>query len=248
VTAQGPPSKILCIHGIWGGGWIWEPWADRFTTAGFDVHTPTLSDHVARSRRSPSGREYVAQLAQKFELGASDWIIGHSGGAIISLALAAQTKNLAGVILLCPAPPRGARPALSLGSLRLAPKIVRSLLGGAWVPPVRPAIHALGMNVLEDHRHDHVLGQHVEESRRYLLELGIQRFGFRRGSLPKDILVVAANDDRTIPLRSVQSTARKLRATLHEIPESGHYLPIESKGEACQHEVLRWMIERTPAR
>lgn len=241
MSSTNPKPKLLCVHGIWAGGWIWEPWAARFAEAGFEVHTPTLAEFTPRAKRSPSGKEYVAALAKRYHLGPNDWLMGHSGGSILSLALAEQLPRLGGLVLLCPAPPRWSRPALSRPMLRHAPKMLRALMKSSWVGAVNDTILDLGMNVLETERHQEVLDQHGEESRRYLLELGLQRFGFDREKLPRDILVVAAREDRTIPLASVLSTAQKLDAPMLEIGDAGHYLPIEKNGQECQDQVLRWM-------
>lgn len=110
-------QDIILIHGTWGSGEGWGPFADELRGLGLRVHTPTLRHHgtpqthdvwdLAQKVRALSLTDYVDDLQREVEqMETAPIILGHSLGGLLAQLLAARVPN-AGVVLLSPAPSRG---------------------------------------------------------------------------------------------------------------------------------------------
>jgi pimeloyl-ACP methyl ester carboxylesterase len=84
-AAQGGATYLL-VHGAWHGGWCWRRVADRLTTAGHRVLTPTqtgLGERAHLMSRDISMDVFVADLVQVME--AEELrdviVVGHSYGS-----------------------------------------------------------------------------------------------------------------------------------------------------------------------
>src|SRR3954451_13430156 len=94
----GGPDSVVLIHGLWMTRLSWQPWVDRFSAAGWTVHTPEWPgmdrpiDEV-RADPSPMDGVGVGEVVDSHEafikgLPSVPIIMGHSfGGLIVELLL-----------------------------------------------------------------------------------------------------------------------------------------------------------------
>jgi len=107
-------KTIFMIHGMWGGGHVWDHYKPFFEAQGYRVITPTLRFHEEQYRTvapealgTVSLLDYVADLeAQIRALDEKPILMGHSMGGLLAQILA--SRGLAqSLVLLTSAPPAG---------------------------------------------------------------------------------------------------------------------------------------------
>ena len=107
------PVKLLFIHGICSGAWVWEPnFLPYFSGVGYESFALSLRGHG----KSP-GRESVRQLelgdfADDVDralqhIGGPTAVIGHSLGGAVVQNYVKRGGKAAGIVLFCPVPPHG---------------------------------------------------------------------------------------------------------------------------------------------
>lgn len=104
---------LLLVHGAWHGAWCWEDaFAPHLRALGLHVETIDLPGHgVPGSRRLPwlTISDYVdAVQARLAQMGRPVVVLGHSmGGYAAQKLMERRPSQLAGVVLLAAATPRG---------------------------------------------------------------------------------------------------------------------------------------------
>jgi pimeloyl-ACP methyl ester carboxylesterase len=136
MTAPSASKSIVLIHGLWLTPLGWEGWVDRFTKAGYEVHTPTWPgmDHpIEELRENPStfAGVGVADIADHLEsvvkeIPGKPIIMGHSFGGLFTQILLDRGYGSAGVAIH-PAPAKGVL-ALPFPALRTASVALRNPL------------------------------------------------------------------------------------------------------------------------
>ena len=112
----GGPDSVVLIHGLWMSRLSWQPWVDRFSAAGWTVHTPEWPgmdrpiDEI-RSDPSPMNDVGVGEVVESHAefikgLPSKPIIMGHSFGGLITELLLDRLLGAAGVAL-SPAPGKG---------------------------------------------------------------------------------------------------------------------------------------------
>ncbi|GJM37531.1 MAG: alpha/beta hydrolase [Acidimicrobiales bacterium] len=119
---------IVLVHGAWHGPWCWDAWASRFRADGHDVVTVTLPDHDRPGdpqRLWKSMGSYVRAVTDAVDAAGPDAILlGHSMGGLISQRVA-ETRRLAGVVLLASVPRFGVGPFIGRLSVRAPARVAR---------------------------------------------------------------------------------------------------------------------------
>jgi len=104
--AQPATRTFVLVHGAWHGGWCWKKVAPLLTSAGHQVHTPTLTGLGERSHLLTPGvglDTHIRDIAALFHYeDIHDAILfGHSyGGMVVAGASPTIVARLAGVIYL----------------------------------------------------------------------------------------------------------------------------------------------------
>lgn len=237
-----PP--LLFVHGLGHGAWCWEHWLDAAARAGWPAYALSLRGHGASAGRLRTAllRQYADDVvATAAELSRPPVLIGHSmGGLVVQRALARVAVRAA--VLVAPVP---AHPALSslVAIARRHPLDALGIVVGRSLP-LRP---------------DYLFHELPDpEARRYADRCGpesavvqYQLLMHRPAAAPlgsPPVLVLAAPDDRLVPIRAVRATARRYGARLIEFPGMGHDLMLDARWQEPLDAMLRWLDQEVAVR
>ncbi|MDF1792155.1 MAG: alpha/beta fold hydrolase [Thalassobaculaceae bacterium] len=99
---------VLLVHGAYHGAWCWDKWVDRLAEDGRQVHALDLRGHGGLEPDAAFVTAGVAEMVQDVVMAIDaipgrPVVVGHSLGGLI-VALAAQQRDVAGLLLVCPSP------------------------------------------------------------------------------------------------------------------------------------------------
>jgi pimeloyl-ACP methyl ester carboxylesterase len=250
-------QDIILIHGTWGSGESWGPFADELRRLGLRVHTPTLRHHgtpqdddvweLAERVRRVSLTDYVDDLQREVEqMETAPIILGHSLGGLIAQLLAARVE-CAGLILLSTAPSRGMF-ALYPSMLRLwGPHAPTWLLSRPMFPVPLQTFRKRIANVHSDEDTARRHRTQCAESGRAYRQMCLWFLDPTKASqidpeaIQAPVLVVGGTEDRCVDPRVAKSTARLLgsQAQLRMMRGADH----EMASEKHMPETLRLIAE-----
>lgn len=120
IFTQATLGTVFMIHGAGGGGWEYDKWEPVFTKAGWKVVAPDLVPSKAGLAKTTVA-DYVGQIQKwPYDKDKPLFIVGASMGGPLALKVA-ESRKVAGVILVNPVPPRGFRQP----STEVLPEIVK---------------------------------------------------------------------------------------------------------------------------
>lgn len=225
-----PP--VLLLHGLGGTSESLGPIARALEGRGFCVTHPTLAEAARRATLSGAGLAHIgldtllgeARIhAERIAFrGTRPIICGHSNGALIALALAAEYRA-AGTFLMAPAPP----PSVGAGvPLWLQNLFFRMSFGAGWQSGVLDL--AAPRRLDPDPPSQDVARTLLPDSGRVLSEAA----ALRPGSCfdpdpPLEVLcaVLAGDRDRIVPLATARRIATRYGAEAHVFKGAGHWFP-----------------------
>jgi len=108
-TTENPP--ILCLHGAFGGAWMWEQFLRAAKTRGRRAIAISVRGHGASEGRqllrTSTLADYSADVLRAFdEFDEAPVVIGHSLGALLAQRLLGRVMMRA-LVMLAPLPPEG---------------------------------------------------------------------------------------------------------------------------------------------
>ena len=244
-TSQARPGRpsLLFIHGGFHAAWCWEAhYLGFFAERGWATHAVSLRGHGASEGADEILRftlaDYGADVTATVErIGGPVVLLGHSMGGAIAERCWAADERVAGLALLAGSP---LRPALSVIAKMLLRSPSSLLLGQIMGDPQRLR-RAMAPFFLEP------------DAGVSLDELGLEspvamRELFRREPVvrvPGDarpVLVVAAVDDASIPVRAHEAAAQRLQGTLVRVP-GAHDLMLDPRWRTGAQAVETWLCE-----
>lgn len=242
-TGEGRPP-LLFVHGLGHAAWSWENWLDAAADAGYRAYAVSLRGHGGSGGRLGSSvlGDYVDDVVQTaLGLDEEPVLVGHSlGGLVVQKALA-QVRARAGV-LIAPVPAHPAVGAL-LSVARQHPTDALRMAGLRSLP-LRPSYLFGRLDPAEARRLSDRMGR----------ESGLAQYQLLfhlpapapLGGAP--VLVLAAPDDRLVPIRDVRRTARRYSAEIQEFPGMGHDLVLDAGWEEPFAAMTAWLegLERLP--
>ncbi len=248
-TARTAP--VLFVHGKWHGAWCWrENFMPYFAQKGWDVYAVSLRGHGGSEGREGlrwhSIADYVEDVAWAVrQIGQPPVIVGHSmGGFITQKYLEAHSAPAA--VLLTPVPYYGLWQS-TWQVFRRHPLIVLRVLATMRLYPVvetpelaREGLFSRDMPAEEVQKYHRLLQD--ESFRAYLDELGLNLAHPRRIQTP--LLVIAAENDAVVPLKTVRDTARAYGTEAVILPGLAHDVMLEPGWQAGADRILEWLAER----
>lgn len=247
-------KTILMIHGMWGGGWIWDSFKTLFEEQGYECMTPTLRHHELSPEKPPhpdlgsvSINDYVDDMQALIEkLDEPPIAIGHSMGGLICQKLA--ERNLVDKMVLASSAPPGDISALSLGGLRS----FRPLLSTwkFWSKAHRPTFNSMvysSLQLIPKKDRQAYYDKIVYDSGQALLEIALPFLDSEKVSQVNTDLVVcptmvlAAGKDKLIPLSATRGVAKKYNADFTLFKKQSHWLIVEPGWEDVAQSVLSWL-------
>lgn len=222
-------AELLFVPGLWVDSRIWRGVAAGFAHRGW---TCVLVDRAASSAHSNEGgwTELVARVAAGREL--PPIVIGHDGGALVALELAARGRVRAAVAI---APLLdGASPFQSTVA-----RLVRGLRGDRARVAPPDATHPLFARVPDAGREQIVaaLGAETAGTLREVDRLATPA----RPAVPA--LLVAGRDDPVVAPVAVEISARGIEADFLRVA-GGHWPMLEPRADDWITQVHRWLIKR----
>lgn len=251
-------KNLVMIHGMWGGGWYWQPMKTFFETRGYICHTPDLRYHGESAGNTPhpavgtiSIQDYVQDLSEFIQsLPEKPVVIGHSMGGIIAQKLA-ERGLVDQLILACPAPPDDVLAISWAGFKSLFPLM---LTPGFWKKPTLPsfknAVQSSFQLIPEDERRAYY-ERLCHDSGRVLVEIALP-FLDRQSTTAViaskvrcPTLVLSAELDRLIPAKVVKKVANKYpQAAYHCFLGQTHWVIAEQGWEKCADYIAQWLEQQ----
>ncbi|MBU1274807.1 MAG: alpha/beta hydrolase [Proteobacteria bacterium] len=250
LTRLGPPPEVarrevLCIHGAWGGAWVWDGLAQDLAEAGYGVNLLEQPGHGADRWELPaltSVNDYADMSRRAAASLGRPVLVGHSlGGWQVQKIW--EAVDLPGV-LLAPLPGSGLPPLSFMGlSLRYPLQMSRPMLG----LPVAVSDPAMARRLFFRDLDDAAVAEHVArlapEPALVCLQMALfLAWGFGRphplpGREPR--LLVAPEKDYFFPPARQKKLADNLGARYVELDG----LPHELWREDRQGRVLSLLLE-----
>ena len=244
-----PSSKppVLLIHGMFGGGWMWEPYQSLLARHGYESHALTLRGHHD-SRRVPdvgkvSVADYVDDALEVARTLRDPIVIGHSMGGLIAQKVAERGIGRA-LVLIGAAPPRWI-PALSAELARRLVTYLKELLFMQPMFPSRDDADALMFNRTPLAQADREYRRLVPESGRAALEMAFGAHAVHAPRITAPVLVITGREDKFVVPRVARAIARKYRAELREYDNFAHHIINEPGWEAPAAEIVEWLETHT---
>jgi pimeloyl-ACP methyl ester carboxylesterase len=257
------PTPVVFVHGLWLHSASWNRWIELFGKNGYDAVSfdwPSDSPTVAEARAEPERaagfglRQIVdGHAAAIAGLSAKPIVIGHSFGGLIAQRLLGDGHAIAAVAIDA-APPKGV--------LYLPPSALRVASIGLRNPANRKRAKALTReqfrygfgNAVSQDESDALYDEwSIPSPMRPLFEAAAAAVSprspaavDRRSNDRGPLLLTAGGEDRTVPTAITHQT-RKLyhKSTaitdLHEFPEKGHSLCIDSGWREVADVCLDWL-------
>lgn len=255
-------QDIILIHGTWGTGGSWGPFAQRLEELGLRVHTPTLRHHgtpqdhdvweLAEQVRDVGLMDYVDDLQREVEqMPTAPIILGHSLGGLLAQLLAARV-DCAGLILLSPAPSRGMF-ALYPSMLRLwGPHALTWLRSRPMLPVPLETFRRRIATVHSDEDTARRHGALCAESGRAYREMSLWFLDRTRAAavdpaaIQAPVLVIGGTEDRCVDPRIARATARLhgRRARLRMMRGADHEMASEEHMPETARLIAEWAAEQ----
>jgi alpha-beta hydrolase superfamily lysophospholipase len=256
-------GTILMIHGVGCTGRAWDRFAADFRSRGWMVEAPTLKADLRVQHDPPAAlaevtlADYVAEAegwAREIETktGRAPVLFGHSMGGLLVQKLLERGVGRAGV-LVTPASPASVTGGVKVSTLftflniLLTPK-----------PETKPhKVWRTGfewgvLNCVPKSHHAAIYAEAVYDSGRVYdglrtPETDPGRTGFiDESKIAVPMLVIAAAQDRTIPLDAVKATAAKYAkcgAEYREYRDNGHWIVDEPGTDKVISDIDTWLGE-----
>lgn len=249
-------KKIVMIHGMWGGGWVWDNYVKYFEERGYCCIPPTLRFHDMNPQETPDPRlgttsllDYAADLEKQIrELEEVPILMGHSMGGLLAQILGSRGLGRA-LVLLTPASPAGI--------LALKPSVIRSFSSilmrwGFWRRPAQQrfeeAVYSV-LHLLPKEEQKETFGRFGYESGRAASEIGFWLFDRRKAAAVDEakvtcpVLVIGAAKDRITPVAVVRQVAEKYQgvSTYKEFAGHAHWVVAEPGWEEIAKYVDEWL-------
>lgn len=253
-VAQSPakPVKLLFIHGICTGAWIWEPnFLPYFAALGYDSYALSLRGHGASEGREKVRQFTLSDFAEDIawalnEIGGPAVIIGHSLGGGVVQHFVQRGGKAAGIVLLCSAPPHGLIRA-SIAMLAENPGLAREMRA-----VLDKGLAAANLDIVENglfseppprelrQRVAERIGDIAEAASRQLI--GWMPFAPFPWSMPK-LLVAGGERDQFMPAADVRLTAIYYGARCVIVPHGAHAIMLDKNWRDAAKPIADWLAK-----
>jgi pimeloyl-ACP methyl ester carboxylesterase len=243
--SQRPP--VVLVHGGMHAAWVWADVQEWLSERGWDSVAVDLLSH-GRSRTLPTEQWVTRSLIDSaFEIDVAcasiadnplpPVVMGWSMGGLATLAHVADTSQpLTAMVLLCPATPAQFKPA---GGVEIPLEIRHDEPVPAFPPEVAHFLFYDGMSVEKAATFSSRL---QPESPRAVVEATQWTAALDISGIEVPTLIVGAENDQLIPVKTVQSLARTIPgASYIHLRGAGHGVPINPGWESVMSMVTSWL-------
>lgn len=244
------PVKLLFIHGICSGAWVWErSFLPYFAGLGYESYALSLRGHG-----NSQGRERIRHFGLEDFADDVGWavnridgpvvVVGHSlGGAVVQKYIK-RGGRAAGIVLFCAVPPHGllrAAAAMLAHNPALARELRKALLHG---------LHAADLDVIEKGLFSH---PPAPDLRRLLFErmddiaetasrqvIGWTAFAPLPWGMPK-LLVIGGEKDHFVPAGDVRMTAIYYGVRSVIVKNGAHAIMMDGNWRDAADPIAHWL-------
>lgn len=243
--------KIVMVHGAFCGGWSFDTFRRPFEAAGYEVLSPDLRGHAAHEPGEAviglSMSDYARDIVDLCRsLDEPPVLVGHSMGGLIC-QLAARKVEVEALALLAPSPPWGvAGWSIEEAIAAFGVHFMSPFTTGA-VEPNRQLMRTFTLDRMSRAEAAPILAQMRHESARAVRETlnwwldPFMTTSLGPGPLDARSLVIAGEDDRVHPARTVRQTAERIGAEYVCMPGMSHWLTGEPGWTAVADLTLDWL-------
>ncbi len=237
------PTRLLLVHGMWGGAWYWANYQRVFAEAGWDSWALNLRGHHGSRPVADFGqvsvRDYVADVRECVARLGDTILVGHSMGGLVAQKVT-ELVPLRAAVFLTSAAPRGI-PVLRWPVVsRIARYVGAMLADRAFLLTEAHAAALLGNNLAPEAQRA-FYGRLVPESGRAARELALGQVAVDAARLQCPTLVVGAGLDTITPAPVQRQIAAKYGAEYRELPGHAHMLMLEEGWEAFAGDLCAWL-------
>jgi non-heme chloroperoxidase len=240
-TVRGP--SVLFVHGILVDWQVWAEWLPFFAARGLPAFALSLRGHGASGTVPDFGGVSMKDYADDATLVArhigQPAVVGHSMGGLLAQCLA-ERNVVRSATLITPAPPRGIilfSPKLAMNQIKYLP----ALLFNRPIVADLDELREIAMNCAPPEIQARALGQIVPESGRAMRDLSIVGVPVDATKVRCPVQVVAAEQDRFVPPKTVAKIAKRYHAELTTLPGHGHIVIQEPGWQSLAAKVADWI-------
>jgi alpha-beta hydrolase superfamily lysophospholipase len=246
-------TPVLLVHGLSGGGWMLERWADFFGARGHPAYALTLRGHLDSRPVRDLGRVTIADYADdvrdaaamiEARHGAGPALVGHSMGGLVVQAAAARGVGRA-LVMVCSAPCRG----VPLVNLRVLPKQMKYLPALFLSRPVKGSDaeqRELTFHRTAPEETEASLRRLVPESGTAARQAGFSLVRVDPSAIRVPVLSMGGAEDRFIPPRVARALADRYGGSCRIYERHAHNLPNEPGWEGPAGDLAAWLAARVP--
>ena len=251
IPAKPSRPAVLMVHGIMGGAWYFAKWLEFFSARGHPAYALNLRGHHGSRPVREFGRvsvmDYVTDVLdaargmRERHPEAPLILVGHSMGGLVAQK-AAESLELAGLVLLSAVPPRGI-PLLSWPLIRRQMKHVGAILRlrAILVDPADAAV--LFLNRVDPVEVASLIPRWTPASGRAGRDMTLGRVAVDPSRVRCPVVVIAGGGDVAIPPRIQRALARKYGATFRVYDGNAHFLIWEPGWDRIAADVGAWIDE-----
>jgi pimeloyl-ACP methyl ester carboxylesterase len=244
-AAQGG-SRIIFVHGICTGAWVFEGWLRWFAERGYKAYALDLRGHGESPWQGNLGkvslRDYVEDVKCLLEITGPSVLVGHSLGGLIAQMVASEYPDLVQkAVFVTSGPPAGIFIAPAMA--RKMPKYWRALVFGSGFLPSFEDIRELMLNQFPSDEAWNIYQRLGEESGKVARQIPLKQFAFWqtkaiRISCP--MLVIGASYDPALPLSVQKRIAARYGSRYIEV-ERGHLPMLEPNWQEPAEVIRSWL-------
>lgn len=244
-------TPILFVHGKWHGAWCWQEYfMPYFAQKGYEAYALSLRGHAGSEGherlRWTSIADYVKDVEWAVaQIGKPPVIVGHSMGGFITQKYL-ETNRAPAAVLLTPVPYYGLWNSTFMLLLRHPIMVLRVIATLSLYPVIEtPELAREGLFSQELPREAlEIYHKRLQDEsfRAYLDELGLNLARPRRVNTP--MLVLGAEKDTVIPLKSIRDTARAYGTEAFVFEGMAHDVMLEPGWQVAADHILKWLMER----
>ena len=256
-------QPVVFVHGLWLHSDSWGAWVDRFREAGYEPQAPGWPGDgatVEETRANPDAvaghgiNDVVAHYSQIVQsLDSKPVLVGHSFGGLIVQRLLGNGLGAAGVAIDA-APIKGVL-VLPRSSLKVASIALKSPANRSKAVSLTEDEFRFGFgNAVSEEESKELYGRWtIPSPGKPLFEAAIANFSPHSpakvntsNSTRGPLLLTAGGRDHTVPAAITRSTLKQYRHSsavtdLHEFPDRGHSLCIDSGWAEVAGVALDWL-------
>jgi pimeloyl-ACP methyl ester carboxylesterase len=249
-AGRGKPP-ILCLHGAFGGAWMWnEAFLPALAALGRSAAALSLRGHGSSHGRESLSVARLADYSQDVlrandALSETPIIVAHSLGTLLAQRLLWQ-RPVRALVLLAPLPPEGML-LLTPRLLGTVPEVWLDMVSGFFGDRTVAFTHSRGAVLssrLSAADLDRYLALMVRESHFALLDCHVPVPIAPAFALGVPTLVLEAGEDKLVPRDAVMRTALYHGAEHRIVEGAGHLLHLERGAESMAQDVVKWLHHR----